>query len=209
MSDEKFILHYFQVNARASVIRAILSHVKANWENHIVNFDEWKEKLKTNKNFCEYGQLPVLEYKGKNYTQSMAISLFLAKKFKLLGDNDDEEYENANLLCSFEDIFPLIHDLKDETKEKTYAKIRQYFKVYEEKYLKNLKANNGGKFFFAKGKFTLADAYFGTLVFIIADKLKISLEKEFPELYKLIESYKGEDALKDYYEKYYIKDAIF
>ena len=209
MSEEKFILHYFKVNARASVIRALLSHAKANWEDRIVNFDEWKEKLKPKKDFCEYGQLPILEYKGKFYAQSMAISLFLAKKFKLLGDNEDEEYECVNLLCSFEDIFPLIHDMKDDTKEKTYAKIRQYFKVYEEKYLKNVKANNGGKFFFAKNKFTLADAYFGTLVFIIADRLKVDIAKEFPELHKLIESYKGEDALKDYYEKYYIKDARF
>ena len=140
MSEEKFILHYFKVNARASVIRALLSHAKANWEDRIVNFDEWKEKLKPKKDFCEYGQLPILEYKGKFYAQSMAISLFLAKKFKLLGDNEDEEYECVNLLCSFEDIFPLIHDMKDDTKEKTYAKIRQYFKVYEEKIFKKCKS---------------------------------------------------------------------
>ena len=208
MSDEKFIFYYFKVNARGTVTRAILSYAKANWEDKYVEFSEWKEKKK-NKEFCEYGQLPILEYKGKFYAQSMAISLFLAKKFKLLGDNEDEEYECVNLLCSFEDIFPLIHDMKDDTKEKTYAKIRQYFKVYEEKYLKNVKVNNGGKFFFAKNKFTLADAYFGTLVFIIADRLKVDIAKEFPELHKLIESYKGEDALKDYYEKYYIKDARF
>ena len=69
-----------------------------------------------------------------------------------MGDNEDEDYEIYNLLCSFEDFFSLIHDMKDDTKEKTYAKIRQYFKVYEEKYLKNVKANNGGKFFQNKGK---------------------------------------------------------
>lgn len=139
----------------------------------------------------------------------MAIELFLAKKFKLLGDNDDEEYEINNLLCSFEDFFPLIHDMTDETKEKTFAKVRQYLKVYEEKYLKNLKAN-GGKFFFAKGKFTLADAYFGALIFTIVERLKdINLEKEFPDFKKLMDSYKGEDALKEYYEKYYIKDSKF
>ena len=140
----------------------------------------------------------------------MAISLFLAKKFKLLGDNEDEEYECVNLLCSFEDIFPLIHDMKDDTKEKTYAKIRQYFKVYEEKYLKNVKANNGGKFFFAKGKFTLADAYLGSLILSLLNRLKeIDLEKEFPELKKLIDSYNAKDALKEFYDKYYIKDSKF
>ena len=211
MSQEKYILHYFKVNARGSIPRAILSHAKANWEDHYINFDEWREKYKVNKTFCEYGQLPILEYKGKYYAQSMAIALFLAKKFKLLGDNDDEEYEINNLLCSFEDFFPLIHDMTAETKEKTYAKVRQYLKVYEEKYLANKKANNGGKFFFAKGKFTLADAYFGSLLYaMIMNVLKeIDLAKEFPELNKLMESYKGEDALKEYYEKYYIKDSRF
>ena len=189
MSEEKFILHYFGVNARASMARAILSYAKANWEDHHINFKEWGEKYKPNKEFCEYGQLPILEYKGKYYAQSMAIELFLAKKFKLLGDNDDEEYEINNLLCSFEDFFPLIHDMTDKTKEKTYAKVRQYLKAYEEKYLKNLKAN-GGKFFFAKGKFTLADVYIGALIYTIVryEALKeINLEKEFPELKKLMD----------------------
>ena len=211
MSEDKFVLHYFKVNARASVARALLAHVKANWEDHYIDFKEWGEKYKPNKEFCEYGQLPILEYKGKFYAQSMAIELFLAKKFKLLGDNDDEEFEITNLLCSFEDFFPLIHDMTDQTKEKTYTKVRQYLKVYEEKYLKNVKKNNGGKFYFAKGKFTLADAYFGALIFTVLNiKLpEIDLGKEFPELKKLMDSYKGEDALKDYYEKHYIKDARF
>ena len=209
MSEEKYILHYFKVNARGSIARALLSHAKANWEDHYVDFAEWGEKYKPNKEFCEYGQLPILEYKGKFYAQSMAINLFLAKKFNLMGDNEDEDYEIYNLLCSFEDFFPLIHDMTDQTKEKTYTKVRQYFKVYEGKYLKNVKAN-GGKFFFGKGKFTLADAYFGSLILALFNILKeIDLEKEFPELKKLIDSYKGEDALKDYYEKHYIKDSKF
>lgn len=45
MSEEKFILHYFKVNARASIARALLSHVKANWEDHYINFEDWKNKL--------------------------------------------------------------------------------------------------------------------------------------------------------------------
>ena len=213
MSEEKFIFHYFKANARGAISRAILSHAKANWEDHYINFDEWKEKYKSNKDFCEYGQLPILEYKGKFYSQSMAIELFLAKKFNLLGDNDDEQYEINNLLCSFEDFFPSIHDLffdtSEKAKEKAYAKFRQYLKVYEEKYIKNLKSNNGGKFFFAKGKFTLADIYLGALIFTLLNKLTdINLEKEFPELKKLIDSYKGDDSLKEFYEKFYIKDSF-
>ena len=35
--------------------------------------------------YCEFQQLPILEYNGKKYSQSLAIDLLLAKKFKLYG----------------------------------------------------------------------------------------------------------------------------
>ena len=105
MSDEKFKLYYFNVNARGAMARGILSYAKANWEDHQITNSEWGEKRDFYQKICEYGQVPVLEYKGKFYAQSLAIELFLGKKFKLLGDNDDEEYEIVNLLCSFEDYF--------------------------------------------------------------------------------------------------------
>ena len=37
---------------------------------------------------------------------------------------------------------------------------------------------------------------------------EIDMEKEFPELKKLIDFYKGEDALKEFYEKYYINTKM-
>ena len=115
--DEKYILYYFDVNARGCMIRALLSYVKANWENKVIEYNDFVQNYKHKKEFCEYGQLPILEYKGKYYSQSMAIILFLGKKYNLMGDNEDEEYEINNLLCSFEDIFPLIHDQNQEKKK--------------------------------------------------------------------------------------------
>ena len=82
MSEDLFILHYFRVNGRGSVSRALLSHAHANWENHYIEYKDWKE-FKENEKICEYGQIPILEYKGKFYAQSMAIELFIAKKFNL------------------------------------------------------------------------------------------------------------------------------
>ena len=35
--------------------------------------------------YCDFQQLPILEYNGKKYSQSLAIDLLLAKKFKLYG----------------------------------------------------------------------------------------------------------------------------
>ena len=208
-SDDKYTLYYFNVNARGCIARAILSYVKANWENKVIEYNDFLQNYKQKKEFCEYGQLPILEYKGKYYSQSMAIVLFLAKKYNLMGDNEDEEFEINNLLCSFEDIFPLIHDQNKDKKDAKYEKVRRYFKIYEDKYLKHVKENKGKKYYFANDKFTLADIYFGALIYSMLNSLKeIDMEKEFPELKKLLDFYKSDNALKEFYEKYYINSIM-
>ena len=208
-SEDKYILYYFNVNARGCMARALLSYVKANWENKVLEYNDFLENYKQKKEFCEYGQLPILEYKGKYYSQSMAIILFLAKKYNLMGDNEDEEFEINNLLCSFEDIFPLIHDQSQDKKDAKYEKVRKYFKIYEDKYLNHVKENNGKKYYFANDKFTLADIYFGALIYSMLNSLKeIDMEKEFPELKKLLDFYKSDNALKEFYEKYYINSIM-
>ena len=208
-SEDKYILYYFNVNARGCMARALLSYVKANWENKVLEYNDFLQNYKQKKEFCEYGQLPILEYKGKYYSQSMAIILFLAKKYNLMGDNEDEEFEINNLLCSFEDIFPLIHDQSQDKKDAKYEKVRKYFKIYEGKYLNHVKENKGKKYYFANDKFTLADIYFGALIYSMLNSLKeIDMEKEFPELKKLLDFYKSDNALKEFYEKYYINSIM-
>lgn len=208
-SEDKYILYYFNVNARGCMARALLSYVKANWENKVLEYNDFLQNYKQKKEFCEYGQLPILEYKGKYYSQSMAIILFLAKKYNLMGDNEDEEFEINNLLCSFEDIFPLIHDQNQDKKDAKYEKVRKYFKIYEDKYISHVKENNGKKYYFANDKFTLADIYFGALIYSMLNSLKeIDMEKEFPALKKLLDFYKSDNALKEFYEKYYINSIM-
>ena len=208
-SEDKYILYYFNVNARGCMARALLSYVKANWENKVLEYNDFLQNYKQKKEFCEYGQLPILEYKGKYYSQSMAIILFLAKKYNLMGDNEDEEFEINNLLCSFEDIFPLIHDQNQDKKDAKYEKVRKYFKIYEDKYLSHVKENSGKKYYFANDKFTLADIYFGALIYSMLNSLKeIDMEKEFPALKKLLDFYKSDNALKEFYEKYYINSIM-
>ena len=45
-SEEKYTLYYFNVNARGCVARAILSHVKANWENKVIEYNDFVQKPK-------------------------------------------------------------------------------------------------------------------------------------------------------------------
>ena len=72
----KYILHYFETNARGVIARAILSCAKADWTNDLVKKEDWPKLKKSG--LCEYEQLPVLEVDGKKYSQSHAINLYLA-----------------------------------------------------------------------------------------------------------------------------------
>ena len=101
MSD-KFVLTYFKGNGRAIFARAILTYAKANWENHAMEHTEWPAIKKSG--LCEFEQVPVLEYNGKKYAQSMAINFFLARKFNLMGKDDEENYQidNLNIIHSFQ-----------------------------------------------------------------------------------------------------------
>ena len=54
-------------------------------------------------------QLPVLEYKGQMFCQTHAIEFYLAKKFKLLGNSAEDEY---NILFIQGIMNKLITDLK-------------------------------------------------------------------------------------------------
>ena len=205
----KYNLYYFGVNARAVIPRAVLSYAKANWENHIVKFNEEWPTLKKS-GLCEFEQLPVLEVDGKKYCESYAIMLYLAEKFDLIGKNPEENYEINNILFATEDyispIFKAGHT-QDEAKKKELAKQAEeklifFIKKFEEKFVKNKK----GKYYLGE-KLTLADIVFCAGLTDAVDLLKIekdTIEKNAPNLGKFIKDLR-ENELKEFFEKYYIK----
>ena len=119
----KYILHYFDINSRASIPRAILSYVKADWTNHLITHEEWP-KYKTS-GLCEFEQLPVLEIDGKKYCESNAIHMYLAEKFDLMGKDPEENYQIVNLLMTLDDFYKAAIDFflcKDESKKPEFQK---------------------------------------------------------------------------------------
>ena len=113
----KYILHYFPVNARAVVSRAILSYSKADWTDDRIAMTDWPKVKKSG--LCEFEQLPILEIEGKKYSQSNAIALYLAETFNLMGKNAEENYQITNLLMTFDDFMGPIFGYmfcKDESK---------------------------------------------------------------------------------------------
>ena len=114
----KYILHYFGVNGRAIVPRAILSYAKADWTNDAIKKEDWPKIKKSG--LCEFEQVPILEVDGKKYSQSNAINLYLAETFNLMGKNAEENYQITSLLMTFDDFMPPFFAwmfCQDETKK--------------------------------------------------------------------------------------------
>ena len=202
----KYILHYFGVNGRGAMPRAILTYAKANWTNDIIKKEDWPKIKKSE--LCEYEFLPVLEVDGKKYCESIAIDSYLAEKFNLMGKNADENYQIFNLLGTFDDFnvqfrpYRLCEDesKKPELKQKAVDRLKFFIAKFEKKYVELGK----GKYFLGD-KLTLADFYIGVALIGFCQTVNEFPFKEVgPNLGELVERLKRNE-LKEFYEKYFFQ----
>ena len=207
MSD-KYIFHYFQVNGRGAVARAILSAMKADWTNHAFTREEWPTIKKSG--LWEFEQAPVLEHKGKSYAQSMAIDFYLARKFNLMGKDDEENYEIESLMCCMEDIFSAMFkfthlpenekDKYDELRKVALERYKFFIKKIEERYI-----NHGKGKYFLGDRFTLCDILVGAQLPAFCDRFGEQVVPQVsPALTELITRL-TEGELKEFHEKYFYK----
>ena len=208
--SSKYTLYYFQANARATVARAILTYAKADWEDKRITHEEWPKIKETD--LFEFHQMPILEHNGKKMSQSLAIDLYLLRQFNLYGKNIDEQYEIDNLLCTFDDLIPLLGKYvsrskdekeKEETKKVLIEKVQFYVKKIEERYIKLGK----GKYYLGD-HFSGADIYIASVFPVFCNGLKMMVVKESGalSLYDLIVRIK-ENELKEFHEKVFIKNS--
>jgi len=106
----KICLTYFDFNARAALIRCMLTTSCCAFENKCIKMEEWGTMEKPTDIF-EYGQMPVLQVDGKCFSQSVAIELMVGMELGYCGKTDEECYEVNNILCSKEDIFKIINPI--------------------------------------------------------------------------------------------------
>lgn len=205
MSD-KYTLTYFAGNGRAVIARAILSYAKANWENHAMKPEEWPAIKKSG--LCEFEQVPVLEYNGKKYCQSLAIDFFLARKFNLMGKDDEENYQIESLMCCFEDIavpiwkwaFNPDKSLSDKLKQEALDKYKFFLKKIEARYI----ANGKGKYFLGD-RFTLCDIFIGAALPSFCDSFgECVVPQVTPTLGELCHRIM-DGELKEFHEKFFVK----
>ena len=202
----KYVLHYFGINGRAVVPRAILTYVKADWTDDRVKNEDWPKLKKSG--LCEFEQLPVLEVDGKKYCESNAINLYLAETFKLMGKNTEENYQIYNLLMTFDDfmgpIFGYMFCADESKKADLKNKALEKYKFFLEKLDKRYVDLGKGKYFLGD-HLTLADLYVASALPAACGALGECVAKtSAPNLHGLIERLNANE-LKEFHDKYFVK----
>lgn len=168
MQQDNYVLHYFPLNGRAALIRAMFDIKGVEFTERLITFEQWAT---LDKSEFEYGFLPVLEVNGKRMSQTGAIETFLARKFGFYPQSFEDQAVVDEILSSRSDwldafvvyIFSQGKVPEEETKkqlknlrEETFPWI---FNIYEQKFNKKK-----GKYFVGDS-LTVVDIYFGLIHF--------------------------------------------
>ena len=196
---ENIKLTYFNANGRVGLLRAMLCYKKVPFENKMITMEEWPSK----KNDYEFHQLPELEVNGKKLTQTIAISLFLARQLNLYPKDIYLQYHVDSLLAIRDDITMLYRKIKQKNEE-DYKAYKELIKLYLEKIEKRYEELGAGDYYLGK-EISVADFFLGCMVmeFCYLIKDEDVLSKYSPKINKLIKRLK-ENELKEYFEKYHI-----
>ena len=196
---ENIKLTYFNVNGRVGLLRAMLCYKKVPFVNNMITMEEWPNKKKD----YEFHQLPELEVNGKKMTQTIAISLYLARQLDLYPKDFYLQYHVDSLLAIRDDITPLYRKMKQKKEEDSKAYKEQII-LYLEKIEKRYEELGSGKYYLGN-ELSVADFFLGCMLtefcFLVKDEDVLS--KYSPGIKKLIDRLK-ENELKEYFEKYHI-----
>ncbi len=196
---ENIKLTYFNANGRVGLLRAMLCYKKVPFENKMITMEEWPSK----KQDYEFHQLPELEVNGKKMTQTIAISLYLARNLNLYPKDVYLQYHVDSLLAIRDDITPLYRKVK-QNNEDDYKAYKKQIILYLQRIENRYKELGEGKYYLGN-EISVADFFLGCMVaeFCFLVKDEDVLEKYSPGIKKLIDRLK-ENELKEYYEKYHI-----
>ena len=198
---ENVKLIYFHDNGRVGLIRAMLAYKKISFENIMYSFDEWPSK----KDNYEFKQLPQLEVNGKKLTQTIAISLYLARQLDLYPKDIYLQYHVDSLLATRDDITLLYRKVKTkQCTEEEYKKYKEMIILYLQRIEARYKELGSGKYYLGND-LSVADFFLGCMFeeFAVLVKEEDIMEKYSPGIKKLVERLK-KNELKEFYEKYYI-----
>ncbi|BFZ22263.1 hypothetical protein BsWGS_25302 [Bradybaena similaris] len=152
----KYKLTYFDSRGRGEPCRLLFVLAGQEFEDVRIPFQEWS-KFKTS---TPFGQLPLLEIDGQIFSQSNALSCYLAREFGYYGKTNLESLEIDQVVFLINDFVQEVYKFFFQTDEQKKAELKQHFVDVEmPKYLgffeKLLEANATG--YFVGNSLTLAD----------------------------------------------------
>ncbi|XP_020285831.1 glutathione S-transferase-like [Pseudomyrmex gracilis] len=195
-------LTYFNVTGLGEPIRFLLHQSGIPFEDIRISSEEWPQKKETMKHL-PMGQMPILEIgDGKVYHQSKAISRFVAKKGNLYGSDDVEAMEIDAIVDTIDDMRIALSTYFWETdptyKEKLKEAAHKKLPVYLDKLEAQVKNNNG---YFVRGKLSWPDLLWAAHADYLGFVLKEDINKNHPELKKLVEKVRALPKIKAYLSK--------
>jgi len=192
---------YFDVRARAEILRLIFAAAGVEYEDVRIARDQWAAM----KPDTPFGQLPILEVDGEKLGQSIACARYLAKKFNLAGKTDWEQARADMLVDCFGDMVePLIAIFRSTDDEKKAEAKKKFIEEQLPASLTLLEgllsANHGGEKFFVGEELTWVDLAFLTYVDWLVHVSESPLAKH-PKLAALVERVEKIPRIAEWLEK--------
>jgi glutathione S-transferase len=203
----QYVLYYYNGRGLAEPIRMLLSYGGAIFEDRrtpITSFTpitplpaEWKQR-------ALFGQVPILEFEGKQITQSLAITRYLARRYKLVGKDDFEAAKCDELADGAKDFFLLwVPSYREDDEVKKQAIYDQALGVGKERYLPKfrsvLEANGGNNL--VGDSLTWADIYVAYFLDQIKRVTNVNILEDYPELQAFVNDILSTAGVKDWIEK--------
>uniref|UniRef100_A0A914W1U6 glutathione transferase n=1 Tax=Plectus sambesii TaxID=2011161 RepID=A0A914W1U6_9BILA len=201
MSPPHYKLTYFNMMGRAEPMRLMFAYAGVPYEDNRIEKEQWPAL----KSHMPNGQIPVLEVDGKQLSQSMAISTFLAKKFGLDGKDDWESAKVQEMLGALDDVKlkfrPWMMEQDANKKAEIFKTVlTETIDPYLERLSETLKKNGSG--YFVGQKPTQVDFHLFH-IFNWWQQANIATEsvKKHPELVAFTEKMGTNPKIKQWLEK--------
>ncbi|XP_050677216.1 glutathione S-transferase 2-like isoform X2 [Leptidea sinapis] len=159
---ENVTVYYFPVKAMGESIRMLLAYGGQEFEDKRIGKDDWPAY----KESMPFGQMPVLEINGKKYAQTVAIARLLGRKYGLVGDDIEQDFEIDQNVDFFTDIrlkaAGVFHETDEKIKNRMHDELLNNYYPKALKKLDEIVAQNDGHIALGKlswGDFVIAGMY--------------------------------------------------
>ncbi|XP_015183848.1 PREDICTED: glutathione S-transferase-like [Polistes dominula] len=192
-------LTYFAGKGLAESIRFIFSYAGVEFEDDTFDSNDWLTKIKPT---TPFGLVPVLEVDGKKVSQSVAISRYLAKQFKLTGKDDWQDLEIDATVDTIHDLRAKIgayfYENNDEAKAAKLEVAKETVSYILERLDAQVKKNGG---YFVGGALTWADLTFVALLYYLNYMMKSNIIEKYDNLTALQDKVLNHPNIKKWIEK--------